>query len=225
MIFNILEILLMNEFIFFLQLLLIVGFALGALKLGKETLTAWVAIQALIANLFVLKQITLFGLEVTASDAFAIGSLLGLNFLQEYFERKDANQATKICFFFMLFFALVSQLHLLYLPSSYDTTQTAFLTLLTPSPRLLIASTSVFFIVQQVDIRFFASLKKAFPNLSFAWRTTITLILSQFLDTVLFSIAGLYGVVASLIDIIAMSFLIKMIVIFSFTSCVRWAKT
>lgn len=215
----------MNEFIFFLQIVLIVGFVLGALRLGKEALIAWVAIQALIANLFVLKQITLFGLNVTASDAFAIGSLLGLNFLQEYFSREEANQATKICFFFMLFFALVSQLHLIYAPSSHDTTHSAFLTLLTLSPRLLIASMSVFFIVQQVDIRFFSFLKKNLPSVSFAGRTAIALVFSQFLDTFLFSFAGLYGVVISIIDIITMSFLIKMIVIFCFTSCVRWVKT
>lgn len=215
----------MNELIFFLQTLLIVGFVLGAFRLGKEALITWVAIQALIANLFVLKQITLFGLDVTASDAFAIGSLLGLNFLQEYFSQEEANRATKICFFFMFFFALVSQLHLIYTPSSYDTTHSAFLTLLTLSPRLLIASMSVFFIVQQIDIRFFAFLKKTFPAVSFAWRAAIALIVSQFLDTFLFSFAGLYGVVASVFDIIAMSFLIKIIVIFCFTSCVRWVKT
>ena len=215
----------MNELIFFLQTLFIVGFALGAFRLGKEALIAWVAIQALIANLFVLKQIRLFGLEVTASDAFAIGSLLGLNLLQEYVDREEANKATKICFFFMSFFVLVSQLHLLYQPSSYDTTHTAFLTLLTPSPRLLIASMGVFFIVQQIDIRFFAFLKKVLPRINFAWRAAIALVVSQFLDTLLFSITGLYGVVASIIDIIVMSFIIKMIVIFCFTSCIRWAKT
>lgn len=215
----------MNEIIFLTQTLLIVGFALWAFKLGKEALMAWVAIQALIANLFVLKQITLLGLDVTASDAFAIGSLLGLNFLQEYFSKKDATKATWICFFFMAFFALVSQLHLFYQPSSYDTTQSAFVVILSPSPRILIASMTVFFIVQQIDIRFFALLKKLLPQASFALRTAMTLIFSQFLDTVLFSFAGLYGIVASVINIILISFMVKLVVIFFFTSFVKWAKT
>lgn len=215
----------MNELIFFAQIFLIVGFALGALKLGKEALIAWVSIQALIANLFVLKQVSLFGFEVTASDAFAIGSLLGLNFLQEYFGREEANQATKVCFFSMLFFVLVSQLHLAYQPSMYDTTQSAFSTLLTLSPRLLIASMSVFFISQQFDIRLFAFLKNFLPQTSFAVRAAVVLVLSQLLDTVLFSLAGLYGVMASIFDIIVMSFLIKLVVIFCFTSCVRWSRT
>lgn len=215
----------MNEILFLIQALLIIGFALGALKLGKEALIAWVAIQALIANLFVLKQITLIGLNVTASDAFAIGSLLGLNFLQEYFSREEAKKATWICFFFMLFFVLASQVHLLYQPSSYDTTQSAYDTLLSPSPRILIASMAVFFIVQQFDIRFFSLIKGWLPHASFAFRAAIALVVSQFLDTFLFSFAGLYGIVASVVDIMIISFAVKLAVIFCFTSFVKWAKT
>lgn len=215
----------MNECIFFIQIAVLVGFAWGALKLGKEALVCWVTIQAIIANLFVLKQITLFGLDVTASDAFMIGSLLGLNFLQEYFGRDEAQKATRICFFFLLFFALISQMHLFYAPSANDTAHPAFEALLSPSPRLFIASLSVFFIVQQIDIRFFVLLKTRFPSLSFAFRTGIALAVSQFLDTVLFSFAGLYGMVASVLDIIILSFLIKMIAISCSTTILRFIKT
>lgn len=214
----------MNEILFFVQTLLIIGFALGALRLGKAALTTWVVIQALIANLFVLKQIKLFGFNVTASDAYAIGSLLGLNFLQEYFSQEEAKKTTWICFFFMVFFTFVSQLHLLYEPSQHDTTHSAFLAILSASPRLLIASLSVFFIVQQIDIRFFAFLKNSFPQLSFAVRAAIALVISQFLDTFLFSFAGLYGIVASVVDIIIVSYIVKLIVISYCTFILRFAK-
>lgn len=215
----------MNEILFFIQILSILCFALGALKLGRSALTAWVAIQALIANLFVIKQITLFGFDVTASDAYVIGSLLGLNFLQEFFSKEEASKATWICFFFMLFFTIISQLHLLYQPSAHDMTQPAFLTILSPSPRLLIASMGTFFIVQQFDIRFFALLKNHLPKLSFAFRSALALIVSQFLDTLLFSFLGLYGIVVSLVDIIVVSYLIKLAVIFCFTTIIRSVKT
>jgi uncharacterized integral membrane protein (TIGR00697 family) len=214
----------MNEFLFLIQILLIMGFALGALKLGKSALTAWVTIQALIANLFVLKQIHLLGFNVTASDAFAIGSLLGLNFLQEFFSREEAQKATWICFFFLIFFTFVSQIHLLYQPSPDDRTQPAFLTLLSSSPRLLLASMSVFFVVQQVDIRFFTFLKQCFPQASFTCRSAIALVFSQFLDTFLFSFAGLYGLVASVFDVIILSYAVKLIVITCFISFTKWAK-
>lgn len=214
----------MNELLFFIQVSLIFGFALWALKLGKEALIAWVAIQALIANLFVLKQITLFGFDVTSSDAFMIGSLLGLNFIQEYYSREEAQKATWICFFFMFFFAVVSQVHLHFLPSSHDHSQSAFETLLSPSLRLLIASLSVFFIVQQIDIRLFALLKEKLPSVKFAYRTMATLIASQLLDTVLFSFAGLYGIVGSILDVIVLSYFIKLLTLLLCTTFLRWAK-
>lgn len=212
----------MNELLFFAQSLLILSFALGALKLGSSALTAWIAIQALIANLFVLKQITLFGFEVTASDAYAIGSLLGLNFLQEYFGKDESRRATWVCFFIMIFFTVVSQLHLLYQASPADTSQSAFATILSPAPRLLIASMGVFFLVQHFDIRFFAFLKRQLPQASFAMRAALTLIISQFLDTFLFSFAGLYGIVPSIADIIILSFAVKLAVICCFSSVVKW---
>lgn len=203
----------MNEMIFFTQTILILVFSLGALKLGKGALTTWVTVLALIANLFVLKQITLFGFEVTASDAFAIGSLLGLTFLQEYYGQEEAKRASWTCFFFMLFFVAASQLHLFYLPSSYDAIQSAYQQILTPAPRLLVASIGVFFVVQQIDIRLFSFLKNRYPSLSFAARTAFTLVISQFLDTFLFSFAGLYGLVISVIDVIILSFAVKLVVI------------
>lgn len=213
----------MNELLFLIQTIVIVSFALAALKLGRAALTAWVVVQALLANLFVLKQITLIGFTVTASDAFAIGSLLGLNFIQEFYSKEEAQKATWICFFFMLFFVLVSQLHLSYIPSPYDNTQEAFFTLLSPAPRLLLASMGVFFVVQQFDIRFFNFLKSRMPKASFAFRTTIALVISQFLDTLLFSFAGLYGLVDSIVDIILISFILKLFVTACFTTCVRSA--
>jgi uncharacterized integral membrane protein (TIGR00697 family) len=215
----------MNEIIFFCQILIICLFALRILKLGKEALVAWVAIQALIANLFVLKQVNLFGFNVTSSDVFVIGSLLGLNFLQEYHSKEIANKATQICFIFMIFFAIVSKAHLLLEPNIYDSSNPAFIQILSPTLRLLISSMSVFFIVQQFDIRFFAFLKNVFPKLNFSFRVTIALIISQFLDTVLFSIAGLYGIVNSILDIMLFSFAIKLIAIFCITPFIRWAKT
>jgi queuosine precursor transporter len=211
----------MNEIIFFTQIIVILAFSLGALKLGKGALITWVAILALIANLFVLKQITLFGFEVTASDAFAIGSLLGLNFLQEYYGQKEATQASWICLFFMLFFVVVSQLHLFYQPSPYDDVQSAYQKILTPAPRLLAASMGVFFVVQQIDIRIFSFLKHRFCNLSFPARTGITLVVSQFLDTFLFSFVGLYGLVFSVLDIIIVSYAVKLIAIFCMTPLIR----
>jgi uncharacterized integral membrane protein (TIGR00697 family) len=205
----------MNEALFFLHLILILFFAWAALKFGKEALTSWVALQAVLANLFVLKQTTLFGLEVTCSDVYAIGSILGLNLLQEFFGKESAKRATWICFALMVFFALMSQIHLYYKPGPQDHTQFAFVSILAATPRLLFASLATFLIVQQIDVRFYGLLKQLFPKLAMPLRNGMSLIVSQCLDTALFSCLGLWGLVSSLGEIFLFSFLIKLAVIFA----------
>ena len=205
----------MNELYFLLQVIIVLLFSYGALRLGQGALTTAVTLQAIIANLFVLKQMTFLGFEVTCSDAFAVGSILSLNLLREYFGKPAATKAISICFFFMVFFVAVSQVQLLFVPSIHDTGQFAYAKLLTPAPRLLFASLAAFFIVQHFDVRCFGWISKLLPRSSFALRSSLSLTISQLLDTVLFGFMGLYGIVNSLADIILIGFFLKVCVIFT----------
>ncbi len=214
----------MNELIFLLHTLLIVFLAFGALRLGKEALISLTALQAVLANFFVLKQTLLFGWNVTCSDVFAVGITLNLNLLQEYFSKESAKATIWICFCSMLFFGIMSQIHLLYTPSLSDKAHPNYLSLLSSTPRLLMASLASFFLVQQADLKIFALLKQKFPRWNWNKRNLLALINSQLLDTCLFSILGLYGLVSSIVDIIILSFLIKMIIIVSMTFFSRFAK-
>jgi uncharacterized integral membrane protein (TIGR00697 family) len=181
--------------------------------MGKEALTAWVALQAVLANLFVLKQMLFFGYEVTCSDACAIGCILGLNLLQEFFGKESAVKAVWICFAAMLFTALMSQIHLLYAPSLHDTAHGAYQAILSSTPRLIAASLGTFFLVQQLDLRLFGALRKRCASAPLMVRNSLSLLLSQLLDTVLFSFLGLWGLVACLTDVICVSFFLKVLII------------
>jgi len=214
----------MNETLFFLHLFLVFAFGCIALRLGKVVLVSWVALQAVCANLFVVKQIFFFGFEITCADVFAVGSVLGLNLLQEYFGKESAKQALWVTFFSMLFFAVMARIHLVYIPSSGDTTQEAFRSVLSSTPRLFLASLGVFFVTQQLDIRIFQWLKQKMTRLPFPCRCGISTALSQLSDTVLFSIFGLWGLVASLSDVILVSFLIKLILISCMTPLLTLIK-
>lgn len=214
----------MNESLFFFHILLVLGFGMLALRLGRSALTAWVSLQAVLANLFVLKQMTFFGFHITCSDVFAIGSILGLNLLREYFGKEAAKQALWSCFASMAFFVVMAKVHLMYVPSFFDTTQEAYQTLLSASPRLLFASLAVFFVVQQIDLKLFGLIKQKWSRWPLVFRNALSLTLSQFLDTVLFSFLGLWGLVASLWDIIAISFLVKLAIIGSSGFFVAFSK-
>lgn len=214
----------MNELLFFIHVIIVMGFGFGALKMGKTALTAWIALQAVLANLFVIKQICFFGFHVTCSDVFAIGSIFGLNLLREYFGSDAAKKALWSCFFSMIFFVAMTQIHLFYIPSAFDTTQPAFEAILSSSPRLLAASLAVFIFVQQIDLRLFGLLKEKLKILPLGFRNGISVSLTQLLDTSLFSIFGLWGLVAHLWDIILISFLIKLLVIVLMSPLIHFSK-
>lgn len=203
----------LNPLILLLHVTLICGLTLLALRLGKETMVAWLGVLAIAMNLFTLKQTTLFGLHVTCSDALAVGYLLSLNLIQEFFGSPLAKKALWISIFLSLGFIGLSQLHLAYLPNAFDTTQHHFISLLLPMPRLLLASLISFFVVQLFDLSLFAFLRLKSQGRFFAWRALCALFLSQVLDTILFSFLGLYGIVESITDCIFFSLLIKIIVI------------
>jgi len=213
-----------NELLFFIHLFLVFAFTIGALRLGKEALIAWIALQSILANLFVLKQTTLFSFEAVCCDVFMLGVVLGLNLLQEYFGRNHAKRAIFISFLAMLTFVIFAKIHLLYVPSASDWSQTSYSSILSQSPRMLLASLTTFFLVQQFDVRFFGWLRSRFCKLGLTWSTVISIILSQAIDTVLFSFLGLYGVVEHILSMIVVCFFIKVIIAISASSVTLLSK-
>lgn len=205
----------LNILLFLASCALVGAFTWWFRVLGQAALTAWITILSLLANLFVLKEISLFGLNATASDIFAIGSLLSLNFLQEKYGSESAQQAIWTSFGCLLFFVVMSQIHILYTPSAYDTSQSAYSFLFMASPRLLVASLTTLLIVDQFDSRFYGWIRKTYPQMSALLLSGFTMCLSQMLDTLLFSFLGLYGMIHALVEVILISYFIKLIAIFN----------
>jgi queuosine precursor transporter len=190
---------LINLALFLLQTACITAAIFGALRLGKEALVTLFALMAILANLFVIQQIELGGLNATSSDAFAVGALFCLNLIQKFHGKDLAKKTVWISFLAMLFFVAVSQIHLLFHPSPLDTSRPHFDAVLSSSPRLLIASLATFFIVQWIDLYLFARFR----------RMGMTLFISQAIDTALFTFLGLYGLVGELAHIMVVSYTIK----------------
>jgi queuosine precursor transporter len=204
-----------NELLLFIHLFLVFGFTIGALRLGKEALVAWIALQSVLANLFVLKQVTLFSFDGVCCDIFMLGVVLGLNLLQEYFGKAYAKRAVLISFLAMAAFAVLAKMHLFYQPSASDWSQSSYEAILSPTPRMLVASLTTFFLVQQFDVRFFSWLRSRCQKMHLSLRTTLSIILSQAIDTVLFTFLGLYGIVDHLFSIIFICFFIKFLIAIS----------
>lgn len=198
-----------NELIFIGHALLISCASLIALRLGPSALVSFVSTCCILANLFVIKQVTLFGLSATGSDAFTIGAVLGLNMLQEYYGKDQTRSAIAINFFLLVFYAIVSQIHLAYTPSSADSMHEHFSCICSVMPRIVIASFTVYLITQYCDYLLYGFLKTYWKNRFLLLRNYASLIVTQLLDTVLFTALGLYGLVDNVFHVMVISYAIK----------------
>jgi queuosine precursor transporter len=199
-----------NEVLFVTQIICIGCCSIGVLRFGKEALITFIALQSVLANLFVLKTTTIFGLVVTTTDAFTIGIVLSVQLLQEYWGKESAQRAVLISLGSLLLYTVMSQIILLYIPSSTDGLHVHMHALLSTAPRITCASLVSYAISMQFDCTLYSYLKHMLPARFFTTRNIVCASTSQLLDTILFSFLGLYGIVKSLSTIILFSYLIKL---------------
>ena len=211
----------LNEIIFFIYILIISTSLLIALKISKQALIGLICIQVILVNLFVLKEIKLFNLTTTSSDALAVGITLGLNLIQEFFSKKEAQQTVFISFLCAIFYSMVTKLHLLYIPAANNTEIShSFNMILDSTPRIIIASLIVYLIAQSLDCILYSYLINKVNKKYFILRNYSSVIITQFIDTVLFSFLGLYKInenfssASVIVQIIIISYTIKLLVIF-----------
>lgn len=203
----------MNELVFILQVVAVVVAVMVGRRFEKEALMVLAVLLAVFANFFVLKQINLMGWTVTCADAYVVGHLLCLNWLQQEYGKESATQTVQLSFGAMVIFALLSQIHLVFTPSEVDVTQVHYQALLGIAPRLLVASIATFYLVQRLDIYLFGKILDLMPQTAWKIRSALSLVISQAVDTLLFTLLGLYGVVDNWLAIFWMSFVVKCVVI------------
>lgn len=213
-----------NEIIFIFHSITLGLFSILALKLGKTVLVLLLCLQVILSNLFVSKQIIIWGLNATSSDVFSIGAGLCLNLLQEYYGKAVAKRTIWISFFSLVFYLLMTQIQLLYLPSEFDTMQNIYRSLFGFMPRLVIASLISYLISQNLDSYLYGYFKDKFAGKYFFISNYGSLLISQLFDTACFTILGLYGIMQNPFEIFLVSYAVKIVSIFLCGAVVSYCK-
>lgn len=212
----------MNELILILSLIVIFGSALLAYKLfGRAGLYCLNALATVFANIEALILVYAFGMEQTLGNVLFAVTFLITDILSECEGKKAANKAVYIGIFSSLFFLILSQSWLIYIPSSNDTSMSAIKTIFSNTPRMLFASFTVYALSQMFDVwlyhKWWDFTSKKFGNKRrFLWlRNNGSTLISQLLNTLLFTFAAFYGTYdfVTLMSIFGSSY-----VIFIFTS-------
>ncbi len=203
------EIQLANEVYFIIQIMTVLITSLITRQLGSQAMVSWLCLQSILANLLVLKMISLFGLEVTGSDAFMIGSLYTLNLIREDHGATQAKKAVMSSLLLMASTAGIFSLHCAFQPVTSDQIAPIYHTLLSGVIPVMGWSGIIFLPAQVIDYSLFSMLKRIIPNHQLAWRLFLSIAITQVADTALFTYWALDGWCSQFWDVFFWSYAIK----------------
>lgn len=157
------------------------------------------------SNFLAAKIINVCGLEMpSATIAYALTYLM-TDVVGELYGKQTANRVVLIGFVCLIIAAVLTHIALI-LPSQFDTT--AFEQIFHSSTRVFIASVTAYAISQNVDVFIFHKIKGISERYKFI-RNNVSTIVSQLIDTIIFSFIAFYGVVPNIFDMIYGVFVAK----------------
>jgi len=222
-----------NEVLLIVTLLVLYSSVLLWFRLfGASGLMAFTVFATIAANIEVLILVQAFGMEMTLGNILFASTFLVTDILSEIAGKKQAQQAVWIGIAANVLFVLVTQSWLLYVPSTNDWVTPSMKVIFTNTPRLMLASLSVYAIVQVFDVWLYHKWWALTQRLSgdrrgFLWvRNNGSTLVSQLLNAILYTLFAFYGMydIPSLVSIILSSYVIFIFTSLLDTPIVYWAR-
>ncbi len=162
---------------------------------GKIGLFIFVPLSVLLANIQVVKMMTLFGVNTTMGNIAYGGVFLVSDILSENYGKKIAKYVISIGFYTLISVTIIMNIVLKITPAPIDTAQVHLEAIFSFLPRLVVASLLAFVIAQNFDVWAYQAIRKLRPSYNDIWiRNNASTLLSQMLDNLVFSFAAFYGV-------------------------------
>lgn len=193
---------------------------------GKIGLFAWMPLSVMMANVQVIKLVDLFGIGATLGNIVYATGFLVTDILSENHGKKEATQAVWIGFFSLLAMTLIMTLALKFTPSADDFAQPALETIFTVMPRLAFASMVAYLLSQGHDVWAFHFWKKRTQGKWLWLRNNASTMVSQLLDSVVFTTLAFYGTVPTDVfwQLVISTYVLKFVVAALDTPFVYWAQ-
>lgn len=184
----------MNELLFLLAGILgFFGVALVGKLFGKYGLIAWVGISAILANIALTKQVTMFGVDCTLGNVMFSSTYLATDILSEVYGKKNARKAVFIGGMAAIVFVGFALLVNSFKANQWDYATESLNTILSLSIRTTTMSIICFFIANYADVWLFEKFRqKSTKNL---WlRNNVCTILTNCLENFILCFGAFYGI-------------------------------
>ena len=159
----------------------------------KEGLFVWVSISTIIANILVCKSVDILGVTTSLGNVMFASNFLATDIMSEKYGFKESRKAIILAVVAQITFMISTTFAILYIPSSVDLTSDSMKTLFSINLRVSIASLSMFFVSNMLDIFLFEKIKQKFPEKLWL-RNNVSTIISNCLENYLFSIFAFIGI-------------------------------
>lgn len=209
-----------NEILLIGSLIFIFGTVLLAYRFfGKTGLFCISAIATVLANIEVVILVNAFGMEQTLGNVLFASTFLVTDILSECEGKKEANKAVWLGVLSSIFFLVLSQSWIYYIPSENDFVHSSVKEVFANTPRMIIASLAVYAISQLFDVwlyhKWWAFTEKRFGDKRrFLWlRNNGSTLVSQLLNTLLFTLFAFWGTydIKTLVSIFLSSYVIYVV--------------
>ena len=204
----------MNELLFVVTIIInFVGIILAYKWFGKTGLFVWIGFATVAANIEVSKCINMFGISATLGNVIYGTTFLATDILSEKYCGKEARKGVFVGFFTMIFFTVITQINLLFVPNEQDFVSEAMKTVFGLMPRLCISSMATYLFSNTLDTYLFDWIRKISPK--HLWlRNNGSTIISQFFDSIVFNALAFIGVypTKTIIEIIITTYVIKVVI-------------
>ena len=219
-----------NELLLILSLIFTFSAVIAAFYIFHEQgLFLWTTIAANIEALIVVDA---FGMEMTLGNILFASTFLVTDILSELYGKKAAQKAVDLGIVTSVFFIPISCSWLLYTPNKNDWAMPSIRTIFSNTPRLMLVGIVVYVVVQLFDVWIYHkwwefTTKKFGDSRKYLWlRNNGSTMLSQLLNTVLFTLGAFFGVYSfqTLISIMVSSYIIFVVTSLADTPFVYLAR-
>ncbi|MBQ3307363.1 MAG: queuosine precursor transporter [Bacilli bacterium] len=159
----------------------------------KEGLYVWLSIATILANITVCKMIDIFNFTTSLGNVLFASTFLATDIMSEKYSKNDAKKGVYLSIFSGITFVIISQLTLLFIPSSDDVVNSSMLNLFSISIRTMTASMFMFFVSNMADIHLYNKLKEKYPDKLWL-RNNISTILCNCIENYFFNTLAFIGI-------------------------------
>lgn len=179
----------------------------------KEGLYTWVSVATILANIIVCKTIEIGGITLSLGNIMFASNYLVVDIISEKYGPKYAQKAINNALLSTILFICTTQICLLFIPASTDVVQDSMKTLFDFNLRVSVASLTMFYISNKVDIYLFEKIKKKYPNKLWL-RNNISTIIANCGENYIFNSLAFLGIFdfATVMSIATTSTVIEIIV-------------